>query len=81
MRFSLRNFEESIAVTKILKAPNGVTKAAGANAYAKRLAASPIPTVDKKNLVKLVLIKIYEIVCILKKLLVINPNHHSQCFK
>lgn len=47
--FSLRNFEERIAETRILKAPSGVTNAAGAKAYAKRLAASPIPTVKKNR--------------------------------
>lgn len=30
--FSLRNFEDSTAATNTLRAPNGVTKAAGANA-------------------------------------------------
>lgn len=44
LSFSLRNFEESIAATSTLRAPSGVTSAAGANAYASRFAASPIPT-------------------------------------
>lgn len=38
------NFEASTAATRTLNAPSGVTKAAGAKAYASRLAASPIPT-------------------------------------
>lgn len=43
-RFSLRNFEASTAATNTLNAPSGVTNAAGAKAYARRLAASPMPT-------------------------------------
>lgn len=42
--FSSRKFEASTAATKTLKAPNGVTNAAGVKAYASRFAASPMPT-------------------------------------
>lgn len=52
LSFSLRNFEESTAATRTLSAPNGVTSAAGANAYARRLAASPMPTNRNVSLVK-----------------------------
>lgn len=42
---SLRYLEANIADTRTLSAPNGVTSDAGANAYAIKFAASPIPTV------------------------------------
>lgn len=50
LSFSSRNFEERTAATNTLKAPNGVTNAAGAKAYASRLAASPTPTKTKSNI-------------------------------
>lgn len=37
-----------IYLTKTLNAPRGVTNVAGANAYAAKLAASPIPTKNEK---------------------------------
>lgn len=51
-RCSLRNFDASTADTSTLRAPKGVTSAAGANAYARRLAASPTPTERKQFYVK-----------------------------
>lgn len=42
---SLRYLDVNIADTRTLNAPNGVTSDAGANAYAVKFAASPIPTV------------------------------------
>lgn len=42
--FSLRYLEDSTADTITLNAPKGVTSEAGANAYAAKLANSPIPT-------------------------------------
>lgn len=45
---SPRNFEARTAATKTLNAPKGVTSEAGANAYAAKFAASPIPTRGKK---------------------------------
>ncbi|GBP22781.1 Probable RNA-directed DNA polymerase from transposon BS [Eumeta japonica] len=44
LSFSFKNREANIAATKTLNAPNGVTNAAGAKAYANKLAASPTPT-------------------------------------
>lgn len=46
LSFSLRNLEDSTAATNTLNAPKGVTNAAGANAYASKFAASPMPTVN-----------------------------------
>jgi len=43
--FSLRYLDANTADIRTLKAPNGVTSDAGANAYATKFAASPIPTV------------------------------------
>lgn len=42
---SLRYLDANIADTRTLNAPSGVTRDAGANAYAVKFAASPIPTV------------------------------------
>lgn len=36
-----------IYLTRTLRAPRGVTKVAGANAYAAKFAASPAPTVTR----------------------------------
>lgn len=52
LSLSRRNLEESTAATNTLKAPSGVTNAAGAKAYARRLAASPIPTETILNIYK-----------------------------
>lgn len=41
-------------LTKTLNAPSGVTKIAGANAYAEKFAISPTIT-EKKNMEKLIL--------------------------
>jgi hypothetical protein len=42
---SSRKYDPRTAPTKTLNAPNGVTKIAGANAYAAKLQISPRPTV------------------------------------
>lgn len=42
--FSLRYLDANTADTSTLRAPSGVTSDAGANAYATKFAASPIPT-------------------------------------
>lgn len=42
---SFRKYDPRTAPLKTLKAPNGVTKIAGANAYAAKLAISPATTV------------------------------------
>lgn len=44
---SSRKYEPKTAPTKTLNAPNGVTKIAGANAYAAKLQISPTPTVNE----------------------------------
>lgn len=50
LSFSFRNLDDNTAATRTLSAPKGVTRAAGANAYARRFAASPIPTETKMYL-------------------------------
>lgn len=52
LSFSLRNFDERTAATITLRAPNGVTSAAGVNAYANRFVASPTPTEIKEYYIK-----------------------------
>lgn len=42
---SLRKYDPSTAPIKTLRAPNGVTNMAGANAYAAKLHISPATTV------------------------------------
>lgn len=48
--FSLRNLEAITAEMITLRAPKGVTKEAGAKAYAAKLAASPSPTEKTKTI-------------------------------
>jgi len=50
---SFKNLADRIVVTSTLRTPRVETKDAGANAYAIKFAASPIPTVsNKKNVLK-----------------------------
>lgn len=44
LNFSCKYFEAKIDVTSTLSAPNGVTREAGAKAYAAKFNNSPIPT-------------------------------------
>lgn len=43
-RKNVNNFLKMTYLTSTLNAPSGVTRVAGANAYAAKLAASPAPT-------------------------------------
>ncbi len=45
---SLRKCDAIMALTRTLKAPNGVTSVAGANPYAAKLHNSPKPTMKHK---------------------------------
>jgi len=51
--FSFKKYDDSTADTNTLSAPSGVTRDAGAKAYAAKFANSPIPTENQeKNAVR-----------------------------
>lgn len=84
LSFSFRNFEAITDVTKTLKAPKGVTREAGANAYAAKFAASPIPTgiQIKKLMYRFYLGIIFDFFRIVMIFLLVNrPAHQSHCRK